>query len=368
MNPKRRPLRDDLTFLDRVERELAKTFKRYLYDPILKILKGTDVLQNASNKALFEALRTGRIKYWDGKFTGRFSAEISKELKALGARWYAGTASFKLKLENMPPDVKDYVYKINQRMVDRLALADKVLAAVDPNAVVEHFKAKNLFIKAIKTSEDDVQSLAGKLAIKPKAETMKVIAKDWSYNIDSHIMDWTKTEVKRFRQDISGLIMQGKRFGTKQRPGELEAEIMDRYGARIRESIYPGKQLEELTEKERKRIENKAYFIARNETNLLMSSYKYQRMQDAGSTFFKWLTVVGSKESPVRPSHKVLDNKVFRWDDPPIDTQLNRPVLPKQAYNCRCTAVPLWDKDIAKDAKGNFKKIKTDGVEHYVLK
>jgi SPP1 gp7 family putative phage head morphogenesis protein len=191
------------------------------------------------------------------------------------------------------------------------------------------------------------------------------VAKDWSYGIGANIGPWAQEEINQFRQELSGLIYQGKRFGTKEKPGELERAIMDRYGAKIRATIAPGVQLADLTEKQKQRIAYKANFIARNESRLLMTTYKYKRMQNSGSTFFRWLTVVGSPKHPVRPSHKILNRKVWRWDNPPIDEQTGKQVLPGQAYNCRCTAVPLWDSDIATDAKGNFKQL-PDGS--YVLK
>lgn len=365
MNPKRRPLKVDWALIDLIEKELIKTLKAHLYNPLIRLFKEIGLLKNAKDEALHDALRSGKIKYWDNKFTGRFSAGISKELKALGAQWRPRSASFYLPLNKLPKETQDLLFGLNREMVEKLMEVDGILSMIDPEKVADSFKAKNLFVKAIKSSEDDVESVSKKISIRPNKETMEAVAQDWFYGINAEIKKWTTEEVINFRKEISGLIYQGKRFGTKERPGELEREVLLRYGAKIRDTIAPGKQFKELTEKQKERIINKARFIARNDSRLLMTTYKYTRMQSSGSTFFRWLTVVGSPKHPVRPSHKILNRKVWRWDHPPIDEQNGKPVLPGQAYNCRCTAVPLYDEDIAKDKKGDFKQY-PDGS--YVLK
>lgn len=365
MKSKRRPIRVNWKFIDLVEKELARTLRRHLYDPIVKILKDEDVIQNANTKLIHDAIRSGRIKYWDNKFTGQFSAALSKELKELGAVWHLRSNYFYLPLSKLPRETQDFLFNHYHHLVDKFIKVDDYLKKIDPEKVARSFKAKNLFVLAVKKSEDDIASLTEKTIIRPDQKTVRKVASAWDYKIGAGIKRWTTEEVTNFRNEIRGLILQGKRFGKKNRPGELEQIIYKKYKSKILATIDPVTQIGRFTKTQDERIMNKAYFLARNETRLMMTSYEYERMQNAGSTFFKWQTVVGTPNHPVRPSHKRLDGKVYRWDDPPLDIQVDKKILPGQIYNCRCTAIPLFDEDIALNSKGDFKKL-PDGS--YALK
>jgi len=83
---------------------------------------------------------------------------------------------------------------------------------------------------------------------------------------------------------------------------------------------------------------NKAKFLARQETSLLMSSMREQRYKDAGITRYKWST---SHDERVRPLHKRVNGQVFSWDNPPIVGELGEALNPGEDYNCRCVAIPI---------------------------
>ena len=86
---------------------------------------------------------------------------------------------------------------------------------------------------------------------------------------------------------------------------------------------------------------SKAKFLARQETNLLGSEIQRQRYKAAGSEEYTWRTVVGTKNHPVRPSHKVLNNTIQRWDAPPITNAKGDRNHPRQDFGCRCQAIPI---------------------------
>jgi SPP1 gp7 family putative phage head morphogenesis protein len=90
--------------------------------------------------------------------------------------------------------------------------------------------------------------------------------------------------------------------------------------------------------------EKKAKFLARQETGLLMAKFKESRYTESGIHQYKWRCSAGSAKHPVRPSHKVLDGRVFRWDTPPITTAPDEPQRrnnPGEDFNCRCVAIPI---------------------------
>jgi len=148
------------------------------------------------------------------------------------------------------------------------------------------------------------------------AQERAKIAGDWANNMDLYIQKFTEEQIKKLRKDIQQQVFKGNRRET------MVKKIQDSY----------------------KVTANKAKFLARQETSLLMAKFKESRYTSAGVTHYKWRCVAGSKLHPVRPSHKRLDGKTFTWQDPPITTEADEPVRrnnPGQDYNCRCTAIPI---------------------------
>ena len=59
----------------------------------------------------------------------------------------------------------------------------------------------------------------------------------------------------------------------------------------------------------------------------------------AGSTNYRWRT---SRDSAVRPDHKILEGKVFAWSDPPVaDRRTGARAHPGRIYRCRCWPEPI---------------------------
>lgn len=82
---------------------------------------------------------------------------------------------------------------------------------------------------------------------------------------------------------------------------------------------------------------SRATLIARTEVSRTATEFTRARAEHIGSQEFIWRT---SKDSDVRPSHKKLDGKVFRWDDPP-ECDPGHHALPGGIWNCRCYAEPV---------------------------
>jgi len=55
-----------------------------------------------------------------------------------------------------------------------------------------------------------------------------------------------------------------------------------------------------------------------------------------------------AEDSDVRPGHKAMKGKIFRWDTPPEVEENGRYMRhgPGEVWNCRCFAYPLFDDDI----------------------
>jgi SPP1 gp7 family putative phage head morphogenesis protein len=81
---------------------------------------------------------------------------------------------------------------------------------------------------------------------------------------------------------------------------------------------------------------NRATLIARTEVARTSSSLTQARAEYVGSAGYRWLTV---RDARVRPSHRTMEGKFVRWDEPP--TLDNMTGHAGNFPNCRCTPLPV---------------------------
>lgn len=85
---------------------------------------------------------------------------------------------------------------------------------------------------------------------------------------------------------------------------------------------------------------SRATLIARTEVARTASLLTQARAEFIGSTQYIWRT---SGDTDVRPGHRAMNGKVFRWDDPPEVNENGRVMRhhPGQIWNCRCFPEPI---------------------------
>lgn len=84
---------------------------------------------------------------------------------------------------------------------------------------------------------------------------------------------------------------------------------------------------------------SRAELIARDQVLKLNAEVTQKRHEAAGITEFVWST---SRDERVRPDHKALEGKRYRYDDPPVvDRRRGTRGLPGIHFQCRCVAVPV---------------------------
>lgn len=81
----------------------------------------------------------------------------------------------------------------------------------------------------------------------------------------------------------------------------------------------------------------RATLIARTEVGRTATELNRARAEHVGSTHFIWRTV---HDADVRATHRALDGKSFRWDEPP-ECDPGHHALPGCIWNCRCWAEPI---------------------------
>jgi SPP1 gp7 family putative phage head morphogenesis protein len=87
-----------------------------------------------------------------------------------------------------------------------------------------------------------------------------------------------------------------------------------------------------------KTTEYNALRLARTSVTSTATALLRARAQFVGSEEYFWRT---AHDSDVRPLHRKLDGKVFRWDDPPIVSENGFRGAPGEAAFCRCWPDPV---------------------------
>lgn len=292
------------------------------FDPSKK-KRWNDSLTN-TKKGLIEALHGGKIQYRDGYFIGEFNSSISKTIVKFGGTWDKNRKSFKISLDALPIEIKTAISASKQkteRIVSKLtAELDRIEEA---NESLESYKIpfgpdvdkvlNDLDVQFEKVTPDD-------LVITPKLDdaTRDRLRGEYHENLNYYVKGWREEAIYRLRKQIDKNAFDG--FRSKRMMETIQAE----YGV----------------------SKNKAKFLARQETSLLVSAYRKSRYEKIGSWGYIWST---SHDVRVRHDHKRLDGKTFSWDDPPIvDQDTGRRAHPGQDFQCRCVALPLFDEQNGK--------------------
>ena len=90
--------------------------------------------------------------------------------------------------------------------------------------------------------------------------------------------------------------------------------------------------------------ENRAAFIARDQTNKANGAFSRVRQTGLGITRNEWQT---AGDDLVRPSHAEMDGEIYDLDDPPLVD--GDPMFPGDDFNCRCVGAPVVDLDEFED-------------------
>jgi len=313
------PIKESSEDYEAIERAIIRLLREEIYIPLIRGIgpSAQNVLKNAYDD-LMAAIQTGRITYYRGQFSGRFSASISKELKRLGAEWDRKQGSWKIPQSSLPPQIRDAIRASFVRLQEKISDIDQKLQKILPEKISDNLKIERHFDSALWKVERQFQSSIKGISVAAQVtpEMRKRISDEWQNNMKLGIKDWAESEIKSLRSDLQKSVFAGIRYEN------VVSVIQKSYGA----------------------SQSKAKFLARQETSLLMTKFKETRYQSAGVMEYRWRCVAGSKNHPVRPWHKALEGRVFRWDNPPVTSKPGEPIRrnnPGQDFNCRCLASPI---------------------------
>ncbi len=175
----------------------------------------------------------------------------------------------------------------------------------------------------------------GKITKKKEiSEWKKMVRKTFGLNLSEDYFNgqFFESELKQWVSDNVDLIT------------TVPADMLDKMKEIIVEGYSKGlstKEIGEMIQRNYITSANHARFIARDQMAKLSADITRKEHEDAGVTRYEWSD---SGDERVRPSHRRLNGKVFRYDNPP-ETDGGRHCNPGQDFNCRCVAIPVFDYD-----------------------
>jgi SPP1 gp7 family putative phage head morphogenesis protein len=321
------------SYYDPIEVQLMEIFYDLLFKPLVIIVQEANAqispsakaLSNASENALQAALRSGRVQYEAGVFSGQFSVAIAGALRSIGARFDRQSKVYRMDPVQVPGWVKAEasIYQQTARgthdtMKRRL---DEIQRDLDSLVDTKTIRSKQTFDAIHK----DFREVAAQIQLAPQLSETSAseLVKDYNENLKLYIRKFSREMITDLRSAVEQNAQQGYRFD------KLVDSIKGRYAV----------------------SQNKAAFLARQETALFMSKYRRERFSEAGVTRYRWST---SHDERVRPSpgtkgiarannHRILDGHIFEYANPPIVQTMPevRRANPGEDFNCRCVDIPI---------------------------
>lgn len=325
---KLKPIKEDISYYDEIEKRIIKLLREEFYYPLLHILNIDKKIMNSIDESVKKAISSSKIYYSNGKFYGKFSSAISKQLIEYGAKWDDKNSTYSIEFNKLPMDVRITISIQKARFDEKLKEIDKSLEDTNVNEIVKKLNISPILDENIdkvdKTFQESVKSI--KVVPRLSKGQRQRIAKEWQTNMGLYIKKFTEAQIVDLRKDVQENV-----FVKGNRREALVNMFMDSYNVSV----------------------SKAKFWARQETNLLMAKYKQTKYEEAGVPEYEWRCVhmphqlsptEEYKPGEVRYSHGILEGKIFRWSDPPVTTPPGQPERrnnPGQDYNCRCFALPI---------------------------
>lgn len=291
-----------------LQRQIQKTFYDTVYRDLFNLIESETELQN-DNDVLIRALKDRQISYYDGKFVGNYNASITKNLRAIGAKFNKLTKTWDIRQDLVPIELSMTMARREIQDKELNQSAVKIINEVDFSQQINDNDLLKVFEKNIETMANQIDKSIG-IKFSLTDEQRENIATDWTNNLDLYIKDFMQENVTQLRNDVMKNVSQG------QRANNLVKSIQNRYNV----------------------TKSKAQFLARQETSLLMSKMRETRYTGAGINKYKWKTANNER---VRDRHRELNGNVYQWSTPPIINEKGDRGHPGEDFNCRCVAVPI---------------------------
>lgn len=318
------PIKETPEYYEQIEAEIMKVFRREIYLPLVEELevRASNVFKNSLSD-IVDAINENKIFFDNGRFTGKLSSNLTRELKKMGATWERKTQSFHIPYSRLPIEIRAAIGASETRFEAAAARITKKLQQIVPADIAEQVKLTKLFDRVVYKVNEKVEKSVRGITVMPEltAPERLRISEEYARNLELYITEFTQKETNELRDKISQRVAKGERYES------VIKEIQQSYGVSHR----------------------KAKFLARQETSLLMAKFKQVRYESAGVNEYIWGCVAmphqgkGQEYKPgdVRYYHGILEGKKFTWANPPVVNAKGEKKNPGQDYGCRCFPRPV---------------------------
>ncbi len=308
---------------DLMEQALIKAFRELIYQPLMDSLGLTNKALKNSREDLVSAIMSNRIVFYRGSFKGKFDSKVSRELRKMGAVFDRRTGTYKILASKLPEDIRTQI-DASESTFNRIAhRVSERLNQIFPEDIADAVDFTKFFDSALWKTNQNIKKQLKAISVTPHLTDgeREKISKEYAENMNRYIKDWTKKEIIELRGKIQKSTMSGNRYES------MVNTIQKSYGV----------------------SQNKAKFLARQETNLMITKYKESRYESVGIREYIWQCVhMPHDKSPdqhtvgnVRYYHAELNGTRQRFDKPPITSHDGRRNNPGEDFNCRCVAKPI---------------------------
>ena len=243
------------------------------------------------------------------------SVRISKALKELGSAWNIKKKIFKIDIKKYPD--------INQAQTVKNDQVRKNLERLDDYLITKEqdIQTKPMFIlpdeKVDVLIKDVIKNV--KIAIPERGQSFAIIKR-----VDSEV-------IKQFKDEY----LKTTALPIKNMEQRAIERLRKKLLPLVMEEGYTQADLAKVIETEFGMTKRHADFLARQETKLIKSKIIKDRAIDTGHTRYVWQT---AGDQRVRDTHRVLNGKIFDFNNPPIIDELGNRGNPGDDYRCRCIA------------------------------
>lgn len=260
------------------------------------------------------------------KYTPAFPAGIEREYARVSRQYMR---LFKESIEEEIPVLKEQIMKERgtyrtDGISDVMALLERVL-----DRIQKKFTEKEEGY-GLRRKLESLANMTRKLTIR---EWKKAVDRTLGVNImeDYYLGDFFQTALDRWVDENVSLIK------------TIPANTLGDMRIIIKEGFLNGKSTTHIMKEIQHRYnvgKSHVRLLARDQIGKLNASITEAQQRDAGIEEYIW---DDCGDSRVRRSHKALNGKRFRWDDPPVvDQKTGRRCHPGQDYECRCRAKPVF--------------------------
>lgn len=316
-------IKDNKKLIKMISDEIATHVFDFIFKDALEIVSTSyqDEFENASKSSnialILKEIKKGNIsidKSGNVKIKQK-SVKISKALKELGSTWNIKKKIFKIDAKKYPDiiqaqSVKNDQVKKNLERLDEYLITKEQDIQKKPMFVLPDEKVDILIKDVIENVKIAIPERGQSFAIikRVDSEVIKQFKDEYLKTTALPIKNMEQRAVERLRKKLLPLVMEE---GYTQ--DDLSAIIQDEFGMTKRH----------------------ADFLARQETKLIKSKIIKDRAINTGHTRYIWQT---AGDQRVRDTHRILNGKIFDFNNPPIIDEFGNRGNPGQDYRCRCIA------------------------------